>query len=46
MLFRSSVLKILDDAGSVTFTKGVLDELYEKMNQELTKVEERLGRQN
>jgi len=43
---KKFVIKRLDEAGSLEYTKGVLDGLYGELKQELSAVEERAGGKN
>jgi ophiobolin F synthase len=43
---KKLVLMRLEEAGSLEYTKGVLDRLHEELKQELSAVEERAGGEN
>jgi hypothetical protein len=43
---KKLVIKRLEEAGSLEYTKGVLEGLYEELKQELSAVEERAGEKN
>jgi ophiobolin F synthase len=43
---KSLVLKRMEEAGSLEYTKGILDKLYKELKQELSAVEERAGGKN
>jgi geranylgeranyl pyrophosphate synthase len=43
---KKLVIKRLEEAGSLEYTKGVLEGLYEELKQELSAVEERTGEKN
>ena len=43
---KKFVIKKLEEAGSLEYTKGMLDGLHEELEQELSAVEERAGGKN